>query len=173
MMKKKKKEKENDHLNRVQSFNACTSISNSPRNTQIPNLLQYLLNPVIQITPRILISRLRIQILLYLRHTRVSLCTKAQLDFNESFETRIKVGHTQIDELGQFIKQLFVELFVCLLSDFGFALGSGQFCSVLVGLFDETLYFGAHCVVVEEFVIALFDTFVDVWEVGAEAGDWV
>jgi len=44
-----------------------------PRNTQIPNLLQHLLDPRIQLTLRILVPRIRIQILLHLRHATIRL----------------------------------------------------------------------------------------------------
>lgn len=144
-----------------------------PRNTQIANLLQHLLNTIIQITTRILISRLSIKILLNLRHTRIRLCAKAQLNLDQGLETGIQIWHAQIDELGQFVEELLVELFVCLLCDFGFALCARKFCRVLVGFLDEALDFGAHGVVVEKFVVALFDAFVYVGEVGAETGDGV
>lgn len=150
-----------------------TTTLNSPRYTQIPNLLQNLLNPIIQITPRILIPRLRIKILLHLGHPRIRLRTKAQLNLNQSLETGIQVRHAQVDQLGKLGEQLLVELLVGLLGHFGLALGPGQLRRVLVGLFDELLDLGAHGVVVEELVVALFDAFVDVGEVGAEAGDWV
>lgn len=145
----------------------------SPGNTQIPNLLQHLLNPIIQVTPRILIPRLRIKVLLHLRHTRVRLRTEPELDLDQRLEAGIEVRNAQVDQLGEFGEELVVQLLVGLLGHFGFPLCAGQLGCVFVGFLDELLHLGAHGVVVEEFVVAFLDAFVYVGEVGAEAGDGV
>lgn len=111
---------------------------------------------------RILLPRIRIQILLHLRHPAIRLGAKPQLDLHERLEARVQVGNAQVDELREFGEELFVEGFVGGLGEFGFALGTGEFGGVLVGLFDKPFDAGAGGVVVEEFVVALFDA----WLVG-------
>lgn len=143
---------------------------NSPSYAQIPNLLQHLLNPIIEVSPRVLISRLRIEVLLHLSHARVGLGAEPQLDLDEGLKAGVEVGHAEVDQLRKLGEELLVELLVGLLGDFGLALGARQLGGVLVGLLDELLHLGAHSVVVKEFVVALLDALVDVGEVGAKAG---
>jgi hypothetical protein len=90
------------------------------------------------------------------------------LDFNQGFERRIQIRHAQVDELGKFCEELFVELFVCLLGDFGFSFSTGELRYILVRLFDEFLDSRTDGIVVEEFVVSLLDAFVDIGEVGAK-----
>jgi len=109
--------------------------SNSTSDTELTNLLQDLLNSSVQIAIGILISSVRIQILLHLSHSRVSFCAESQLDLDESLKGGVEVRDAQFDELGQFVEELFVELFVGCAGHFCFLFGAGQFCDVLVGLF--------------------------------------
>lgn len=108
-----------------------------------------------------------------LSHARVCLGTETQLNLDEGFKAGVEVGHAEVDELGEFGEKLLVQLLVGLLGHFGFALGTGQLCNILVRLLDEALDLGAHGIVVEEFVVAFLDALVDIGEVGAEAGDGV
>ena len=55
-----------------------------------------------------------------------------------------------------------VEGFVGGFCEVGIAFCAGEFGGVFVGFFDELFYFGAGGVIVEEFVVALFDTW-DEW----------
>lgn len=145
--------------------------SHRPRNTQVPNLAQHLLDAAVQNSLRILLPGIGIQILLHLGHARVRLGAEAQLDLDEGLEAGVQVGHAEIDDLGQFGKQLVVEGFVGGFGHVGFLLGARELGDVLVGFFHQLFHFGARGVVVEEFVVALFDAFVYVGEVGAEARD--
>ena len=128
---------------------------------------------------RILLPRISIQKLLHLRHTAIRLGAKPQLDFHQGLEARIEVGDAQVDELGQFGEELFVEGFVGGAGEFGFALGARQLGGVFVGLFDELLDAGAGGVVVEEFVVAFFYACVGgrgrlgnlSWRMGIEMGE--
>ncbi len=109
--------------------------------------------------------------MLDLCHSAVRLCAKSELDLDQGFETGVEVRNTEVDELGKFGEKLFVELFVCLFSHFGFSLRPRQFGHILVWFLDQFLHLGAHGIVVKEFVVALLDAFVDVWKICAEAGD--
>lgn len=106
---------------------------------------------------RILLSRIRIQELLHLRHPGVRLRAESQLDLHQRFKAWIEVGHTEIDELREFGEELLVECFVSGFGKIGLALGAGQLRGIFVGLFHELLHFGPRGVVVEEFVVTLFD----------------
>lgn len=118
-----------------------------------------------------MLSGVGIQELLNLRHAGVGFCAESELDFNEGFEARVQIWDAEVDELGQFGKELFVELFVSLFGHVGFSLCAGQFCNVLIRLFDQFLHLGAHGVIVKEFVVTFLDALVDVGEIGAEARD--
>lgn len=104
----------------------------------------------------ILFPRVGVQELLHLGHPRVRLSAEPQLDLHQCLEARVEIRHAQIDELGEFGKELLVEGFVGGASEVGFAFGPGELGGVFVGLFDEFLDAGAGGVVVEEFVVALF-----------------
>lgn len=105
----------------------------------------------------ILLPRIRIQKLLHLRHARVRLGAKPQLDLHQRLEAGVEVGHAQVNELGQFGEELLIEGLVGGFGEVGFAFGAGEFGWVFVGFLDEFFDFGAGGVVVEEFVVALFD----------------
>ena len=77
----------------------CSFPLNRPRDTQIPNLPQHLLDPTIQMSLRIHLPRVCIEILLHLRHARICLGAKPQLDLNEGLETGVQIRHAQIDQL--------------------------------------------------------------------------
>jgi hypothetical protein len=138
---------------------------------QVSDFGEDLFHAIVQVASGILISGLRIKILLDLSHATVRFGAESELDFDERFERRIEVWDAEIDELGEFGEELFVELLVGLLCHFGLSLCARQFGHVLVGLFYQLLDLGADGVVVEELVVAFLDAFVDVGEVGAEAGD--
>lgn len=104
----------------------------------------------------VLFARIGIQELLHLRHATVRLGAEPELDLDQGFEAGVEVGDTEIDELGQFGEELFVEGFVGGAGEFRVAFGPGQFGGVFVGFFDEFFDAGARGVVVEEFVIAFF-----------------
>lgn len=144
---------------------------NGPCNAQIANLLKDLLDARIQLAIGVLVSCVCIEVLLHLGHAGVCFRTEAQLDLNQRFETGVEVRNTQIDQLWEFIEQLLIELFVCLLGHFRLSLGARKFGRVLVGLLDELLDFCSHGIVVEELVVSLLDALVDIREVGTEAGD--
>lgn len=141
-----------------------------PRDTQIPNFLQHLLDPVIQRALSILLPNVLIQILLHLRHAAIRLRAEPQLNLDQRLEARIQIRHSQIDQLGDLGDELLVQGIVCGFRGRGFLLRAGQFGDVFVGLLDEPLYFCAQVVVVEGLVGAFFDAGVYVGEVGAEAG---
>ena len=143
------------------------------RDAQLADLLEYRLDTVVQVTLGILLARVSVQVLLNLGHAAVSLGAEAQLDLDQGFKRRVEIWHAQVDELGELGEELVVELLVGLLGEFSVLLGAWQLSGVLVGLLDETLDLSAHGVVVEEFVVALLDAFVDVGEVSAEAGYWL
>lgn len=147
--------------------------SYSSRNTQIPNLLQHLLNPNIQLSRSILLPRIRIQILLHLCHPRIRLRAEPQLNLHQRFKRRVQIRNTQRNQLRQLGLQLLIQLLVRLTRNFAFLLHARQLGGILVGLLDKTLHLGANAVVVLEASVALFDAFVYVGEVGAEAGYWV
>jgi hypothetical protein len=94
------------------TFPNTLPVSNRPADTQLPNLLQHLLDPRIQLTLGVLFSCVGIEVLLDLRHATVRLGAEAELDLDEGLERRVKVGHAQVDELRQLGAQLFVELLV-------------------------------------------------------------
>jgi hypothetical protein len=48
-----------------------------PRNAQLPNLAQHILNPRIQIATGILVARRSIEVLLHLRHAAVGFSAEA------------------------------------------------------------------------------------------------
>lgn len=83
------------HSPNTKSHNYTTL--NIPRNTQIPNLLQHLLHPTIKVSLCILLSRIRIQILLHLRHPRVRLRAKPQLDFDQRFKGGVEIGYSELN----------------------------------------------------------------------------
>lgn len=112
---------------------------------------------------RILLSRIRIEELLHLRHPAVRLGTEPQLDLHQRLKAGIQVWYAKVDELREFGKELFIESFVGAAGEFGFALCAGELGGVFVGLFDEFFDTGAGGVVVEEFVVAFFNTWG--WEV--------
>lgn len=56
---------------------------------QLPNLLQHLFDAGIQLALCVLIPRVRIQVLLHLRHARVCLGAEAQLDLDERLKRRV------------------------------------------------------------------------------------
>lgn len=78
------------HSSHTPSYHPYLTPLNHPlRNTQPPNLPQHLLNPRIQRPTRILIPHTRLQILLHLRHPRIRLRTKPQLNLHQRFERGI------------------------------------------------------------------------------------
>lgn len=104
----------------------------------------------------VLFPRVRIQELLHLRHAAVRLGAEPQLDLDQGFETRVQVRDAEIDELREFVKQLFVQGFVSGACQFRVALGAGELGGVFVRFFGEFFDAGSGGVVVEEFVIAFF-----------------
>lgn len=138
---------------------------------QFSDLRKNLLHPVIQIAASILISGIRVEVLLNLSHSAVRFGAKPELDFDEGFKTGVQIRNAKIDKLGEFGEELFVELFVSLLGHFSFSLSAGKFGDILVWLFDQFLDFGAHRIVVKQFVVSFLDALVDVGEIGAEARD--
>jgi len=105
---------------------------------------------------RVLLPRICIQKLLHLRHPRVGFRTEPELNLDEGLEARVKIGHTEIDELGQFGEELLVQ---CLIGSFGevrLPLCARELRGVFIGLFDEFLHLSTGGVVIEELVIALF-----------------
>lgn len=143
---------------------------NSSRYAQVTNLLQHLLNPVIQLSMRVLVSCFGIEVLLYLSHAGICLGAEAELDLNKRLEAGIEVRHTQVDELWEFVEKLLVQLLVGLLGHFRLALGPWKLGGILVWLLDKPLDLGPHSVVIQQLVIPFLDTFVDVGEVGTESG---
>lgn len=131
--------------------------SHGPRNAQLPDLPQNLLNFAVQMPLRILLPRVRVQELLHLRHPTVRLGAEAQLDLHQGLKAGVQVGHAQVDELGQFGEELLVEGFVGGAGEVGLALGAGQLRRILVRFLDELLDPGAGGVVVQEFVVAFLD----------------
>lgn len=105
----------------------------------------------------VLLPRIRVEELLHLSHATVRLSAEAQLNFDQRLKARVQVGHAQVDELRQFGEELLVQLLVGRFRDLGFALGARELGWVLVWFLDEFLHAGPRGVVVEEFVIALFD----------------
>ena len=82
------------------------------------------------------------------------------MNFDEGLEAWVEIRHTEIDQLGQFRKELLVEGFVGGFGKIGFTLGAREFGGILVRLFDEFLYFGAGGVIIEEFMVAFFNACV-------------
>ena len=144
-----------------------------PCNAQIPNLLQHFFHPRVQLALCILVSCIRIEILLDLRHSRVRLGTEPQLDLDQGLEAGVEVGHSQVDELGQLACEGLVELVVCGFGELLVLFCARQLGDVLVGLVGQLLDLCAHAVVVHLLVLALGDAGVDVREVAAEALDGV
>jgi hypothetical protein len=96
---------------------------------------------------------------LNLCHSRVRLSAEAQLNLDKRFEAGIEIGNTKIDELGEFAEELLVELLISCLGHICLLLSAGKFGNILVRLLNELLNLRAHRVVVEQFVITLFDTY--------------
>ena len=128
-------------------------ISNRARDTQLSDLSQHLLDPTVQVALRILLSRVRVQELLHLRHSRVRFGAEPQLDLDQRLERRIQIRHAKVDQLRQFRKELFVQGLVGGFGKVGFPLCAGQLRGVFVGLFHQLLHLGTCGVVVEELVI--------------------
>lgn len=145
--------------------------SNRSGNAQIANLLKDLLYAGVQLAIGVLVSCIRIEVLLHLRHPGVCFGAEAQLNLDQRFEAGVEVRHPQVDQLWEFVEQLLVELLVCLLGHLRLSLGAWQFGRVLVGLLDQLLDLGSHRIVIEELVVSLLDALVDIGEVGTEAGD--
>lgn len=131
--------------------------SNRPSDTQFPDLTQHLLDSAIQMPLRILLSGVRIQKLLHLCHPRIRFRTESQLDLHKGLKARIKVWYAQVNQLGQLGEKLLVQGIVGSLRQLGFSFCAGELGRIFIGLLDEFFDLGTGGIVVEEFVVTLFD----------------